>query len=303
MMRIPGPHLRSRLSIISATCLVLLAIVLVPQTGAGADRTKFEHPVMMDSNGPGSELYVLDDAGILHEFRVSDNSLEEYGRVSIPQDFKAADMSYARSEMPGSTLIAGTEAGRGLVLRFSLDGRSLQTWGFQNVCSGVDSGEANHTAYVATSDSNEIYKLDLRGQRIAPLARIPDATKLGPVAFDEARQEIYVADVASGRIYQYSIAAKSSKVFVTGLSAPTALVFDAETNQLFVADPGRRAVFVVDTRASKPVAAPFVSEPLKSPYGMTLISKGRVAVADYGANSVFVFSGQGKLLFRFSSPQ
>jgi hypothetical protein len=36
---------------------------------------------------------------------------------------------------------------------------------------------------------------------------------------------------------------------------------------------------------------------------MTLISKGRVAVADYGANSVFVFSGQGKLLFRFSSPQ
>ena len=163
-------------------------------------------------------------------------------------------------------------------------------------CALPISGEANHTAYVATSDSNEIYKLDLRGQGITRLARISDATKLGPVAFDESRQEIYVADVATGKIYQYSIAGKSSKVLVTGLSAPTALVFDAETRRLFIADPGRRAVFAVDTSASKPIAAPFASEPLRSPYGLTLISKGRVAVADYGGNSVFVFSGLGKLL-------
>ena len=303
MMRISGPHLRGRLWTINVSPLVLLAMLLVPQMGAGADRMNFEHPVMMDSNGPGSELYVLDDAGVLHEFRVSENGLEEYGRVSIPPDFKAADMSFARSEMPGSMLMAGTEAGRGLVLRFSLEGRPLKTWAFQNVCSGVDSGEANHTAYVATSDSNEIYKLDLRGQGITRLARISDATKLGPVAFDESRQEIYVADVATGKIYQYSIAGKSSKVLVTGLSAPTALVFDAETRRLFIADPGRRAVFAVDTSASKPIAAPFASEPLRSPYGLTLISKGRVAVADYGGNSVFVFSGLGKLLFRFSSAQ
>ena len=163
----------------------------------------------------------------------------------------------------------------------------------------MDSGSSGNTAYVATSDSNEIYRLDTQQARPTLMVRIPDASKLGPVAFDEDRQEIYVADVASGQVYQYSIATKTSKVFVTHLSAPTALAFDADTRKLFIADPGQRAIFTVDTRAPKPAAVPFASDPLRAPYGMTLLSEGRVAVADYGANCIFVFSGKGTLLFRY----
>jgi hypothetical protein len=134
-MKIPRPHRRSSLvSVRVILSTVLLALLLIPQSGAGADRTKFQRPVMMDSNGPGTELYVLDDSGILHEFNVSNNGLTEYGKFSVPQDFKAADMSYDRSER--SLLIAGTQSGRGLVARYSLDGKLLKTWGFQNVCSG-----------------------------------------------------------------------------------------------------------------------------------------------------------------------
>ncbi|RSL18749.1 hypothetical protein EDE15_4351 [Edaphobacter aggregans] len=296
-MMISGSHLRSLPVSVRILSTVLLALLLVPHTAAGADRAKLERPVMMDSNGPSTELYVLDDLGTLHKFNVSDNGLAEYGSFSVPQDFKAADMSYDRSER--SLLIAGTQSGQGLVARYSLDGKLLKTWGFQNVCSGIDSGSVNHTAYVATSDSNEIYKLDIEKPRITLIARIPSATKLGPVAYDDIRQEIYVADVANGNIYQYSVATKHSRVFVTGFSAPAALAFDAETNRLFVADPGRRGIFFVDTRASNPVAASFASEPLRSPFGLTLVSNGRVAVADYAANSVFVFSSKGELLFRF----
>ena len=72
--------------------------------------------------------------------------------------------------------------------------------------------------------------MDLKGADVKFVTRIEDATKLGPVAFDEGRQEIYIADVASGRIYEYSIASKNSKVLVTGLSAPTALAFDPGAN-------------------------------------------------------------------------
>jgi sugar lactone lactonase YvrE len=210
-------------------------------------------------------------------------------------------MTYASSDGQESLLIAGTESGRGAVVRYSLDGRSLKTWSFRNICSGIDFVPKTHSAYIATSDSNEIYRLNLQGTEIAYVTRIENATKLGPMAFNEARQEIYVADVASGRIYQYSIAAKASKVLATGLSAPTALTFDPETRRLFIADPGRRGIFSVDTRSSKPVAAEFASNSLKAPYGMALISKSRVAVADYGANTVLVFSIKGELLFRFPS--
>lgn len=291
-MRVPS----RRLWLLSLT---LLALAVMPRAAAGADRAAIEQPIMMDSNGPGSELYVLDESGVLHEFRVMENGLAEYGRVSVPSNFVAADISFLQSKSPASVLIAGTQSGRGMVVRLSLGSSVLQTWGFQNVCSGVDSGASGNTAYVATSDSNEIYKLDTRQPHATLIARIPDASKLGPVAFDEGRQEIYVADVASGEVYQYSIATKTSKVFVTHLSAPTALVFDAETDRLFIADPGQRAIFVADTRAARPVATLFASDPLKAPYGMTLISEDRVAVADHSSNSIFVFSGKGALLFRY----
>lgn len=294
-------HPRGGLLNLRTLCLILLALGLAPQAGAGADQMKLERPVMLDSNGPGSELFVLDASGSLHELRVTQNSLEEYGRISLPPELTAADMTYSLSGGQQSLLIAGVESGRGIVVRYSLDGRSLKTWSFRNICSGIDFGAATHLAYVATSDSNEIYRLDLQGTEITYVTRIANAAKLGPLAFDEARQEIYVADVASGRIYQYSIATKASKVLVTDLSAPNALAFDPEASRLFIADPGRRAIFTVDTRSRKPVAAEFASDPLKAPYGMTLISKGRVAVADYGANSVLVFSSKGGLLFRFPS--
>lgn len=298
-MRAHNLFRRPRLVNLLLLGIALLGLALTPCAGFAAGGTSFERPIMMDSNGPGSELYVLDESGVLHEFKVGADSLAEYGRASVPSDFTAADISFLQSKAPASVLIAGTQSGRGLVMRLSIAGHVLQTWPSQNVCSGVDSGSSGDTAYVATSDSNEIYQLDTRMARAVLVARIPDASKLGPVAFDEQRQELYVADVASGQVYQYSIATKTSKVFLTHLSTPTALVFDADTRQLFIADPGQRAVFVADTRAPKPAAAVFASDPLKAPYGMTLISGGRVAVADYSADSIFVFSDKGALLFRY----
>ncbi len=293
------PYPRRGLLPLRTLGLSLFVLSFATGIAAGDDRAKLERPVMMDSNGPGSELFVLDASGILHKLRLVQDKLEEYGKFSLPAGFTAADMAYASLDGQESMLIAGTESDRGEVVRYSLDGQPLRTWRFRNICSGIDYGAATHLAYVATSDSNEIYRLDLRGTGSEYVTRIPYATKLGPVAFDEARQEIYVADVASGKVYQFVIAAKASKVLITDLSAPTALAFDAEAGRLLIADPGRRAILTVNTRSSNPVATEFASDPLKAPYGMTLISKGRVAVADYGANRVLVFSNTKGLLFQY----
>lgn len=293
------PHPRPLLVNLGALCLSLLTLGLVIGAPDRADRAKLDRPVMLDSNSPGSELFVLDASGSLHKLRVAQDRLEEYGRFSLPAGFTAADMAYSLSDGQESLLIAGSESGRGVVVRYSLDGRRMKAWGFRNICSGIDFGVATHSAYVATSDSNEIYRVDLQGTGIKYVTRIAFATKLGPVALDEARQEIYVADVASGRIYQYLIATKAAKVLVNDFSAPTALAFDSETGQLFVADPGRRAILSVNTRSNQQVAAEFASDPLKAPYGVTLISQGRIAVADYRANGVLVFSSKGRLLLRF----
>jgi DNA-binding beta-propeller fold protein YncE len=277
------------------------AVLLTAAIGirAASSQSRIDRPIMMDSNGPGTELYVLDSSGVLHEYRVLEKTLAEFGESSMPADFTPADMSFLRSETPASLLIAGMQSGRGAVIRLSLDSKTIASWNFQNVCSGVDASALGRTAYVATSDSNEVYFLDTKAVRSSFVTRIPSATKLGPLAFDEEHQRIYAADVANGQIYQYSIGTKTSKVIAARLSTPTALVFDADTKRLFVADPGQRAIFVIDTRASKPAAVRFASEPLKAPSGMTLLSNGRVAVADYSSNAIFVYSGTGMLLFRF----
>jgi len=257
---------------------------------------------MMDSNGSGSDLFVVDASANLHAFHVKQNALVEYRQMSLPADFAASDMTYLLSGSQESFLIAGTLSRRGAVALFSLDGKSLQTWSLRNICSGIDFGAATHVAYVATSDSNEIYRLEMKSPKLTFVTQVDDAAKLGPLAFDEVRQEIYVADVAAGRIYKYSIAAKASTTLVTGLSAPTALSFDPDSDRLYIADPGRRGIFTIDTRSSKPVLTGFAAGQMQSPSGMALLSQNRVAVADYGADSVLVFSNKGSLLFRFSAP-
>lgn len=278
--------------------LIVLIAALSPWLG-GQDRSRLQRPVMMDSNGPGTDLFVLDESGTLHKFHVTQNSLQVYGSAPLPAQFSPADMAFAAVEGQDSLLIAGTEAGHGALVRYSTDGVALHTWTFRNICSGIDFSAAKHSAYVATSDSNEIYRVDLTKPQPVFVTRISEATKLGPVALDEGHQQFFVADVASGKIYQYSLASKTSKVLAAGLSAPTALAFDAESNRLFVADPGRGGVFTVDISAATPVPIEFAPGNLKSPYGITLISGSRVVVADYGANRAVVLSAKGDALFRF----
>ena len=267
--------------------------------GARADESRLQRPIMLDSNG--SDLFVLDSAGTLHEFHITQTELKEYRRFSLASNFTATDMSYSLWDGRESLLIAGSQLDHGLVARYGLDGQILQTWTFRNICSGIDFAMVSGTTYVATSDSNEIYQLNPRGTESTYVGRIPGATKLGPLAFDEANHRIYVADVAVGAIYQYSIATRASEVLVSTLSAPTALSFDPATSRLYVADPGRRAIFTVDTRSRATSAVEFASDPLKSPYGMALVENGRIAVADYGADSILIFSDKGGLLFRFPS--
>jgi DNA-binding beta-propeller fold protein YncE len=256
---------------------------------------------MVDSNGPGSDLFVMDNWGTLHELHVTPSGLEQYRSIVLPPAFAPSDMSYAASNGQESMLVAGTQSDRGMVARYALDGQSLQTWTFRNLCSGIDVAADGKSAYVATADSKEIYRVDLQGPGTDSvyIASLPDASKLGPLAFDETRQEIYVADVAAGTIYQYSLRTKSSRRLISGLSAPTALSFDSDAGRLYIADPGRRAILTVDMRVPKPVLTQLVSAPLKSPYGMALLSNDRLAVADYAENTIFVFSSKGALLFRF----
>ena len=106
-------------------------------------------------------------------------NLEESRSVPLPASFSPSDMSYSGVSGQESVLIAGSESGHGAVKRFDMDGRALQTWDFKNICSGIDVSADRKSAYVATADSKEIYRIDLQGSTTSYVASIPGARAAG----------------------------------------------------------------------------------------------------------------------------
>ena len=258
---------------------------------------KFDQPVAIDK-AAAADILVLEAWGTVHRLRQTGNAIAEVGSFHLPGSPQMVDMTYSSSGGQESILITGNQSERSIIWRYDLDGHKLQTWVSQNVLAGIDFNTADHSAYLATSDSNDIDRLDLNTQQISFVTRIHEARRLGPLAVDSNNKIIYVADVVGGVIYQYSILSKSSKILVSQLSAPTALYFDPQSGRLYVADAGRQRIVSVDTYAKTPVASNFTSSPLRSPSGVALVSGGAVAVTDLEANCIYLFSSQGALISR-----
>jgi sugar lactone lactonase YvrE len=205
-------------------------------------------------------------------------------------------MSYVLLEGKESLIVTQILFGHSSVARYSLDGKMLQSWNLRNLGTGIDFNASDRSAYLSTSDSNEIYKLDLSSKEVSYVLQVHQARKLSALALDGNKNILYVADVGEGAIYACQISNKSCKIFVSGFGAPTALYLDQQASQLYVADGARRAVFTVSTNVPKPVLTNFTSSTMKSPSGVTLIAGVGVFVSDYGASRVYVFSSQGTLI-------
>jgi len=242
---------------------------------------------------------VLDIRGTVHRLKQSGNFLTEVAAFHLSNAPQFVDMSYSAVVGQQSIFIVGVEFNRGFIWRYTTDGRSLGFWPLRNIGAGITCDDGTHSLYLATSDSNEIYRLDLDNQKLLYLSRISGARKLGPLTIDPANQVLYVADIDAGVVYQYSIRTKSTRTLASGLSAPAALYFDVSTGRLYVADAGLKKIVFIDTHAKKAVLTSFASSPLKSPTGFALLSGGIAAVTDLSANRVYVFSATGALLSHF----
>lgn len=111
-----------------------------------------------------------------------------------------------------------------------------------------------------------------------------------------ARQEIYVADGGRQNLPAFD-RHQTWNTLAGNLSAPTALSFDPNSGRLYIADPGCREIFTLDTRSNKAALGQFASGQMQAPIGLTLPLQNRLSVVEYIANSVLVFSKDGVLLF------
>jgi DNA-binding beta-propeller fold protein YncE len=283
---------------------VTLVVVVAIVGFASANSARFLvapslfQPVAIDK-GSSSDVFVLDIQGTVHRLQQSGNSLTQVAAFHLPSSRQFVDMSYSVIDGQQSIFVVGVQLDRGYIWRYAIDGRSLDYWPLANIGAGITCNDATHSVYLATSNSNEIYHLDLDNRKLSYISQISGARKIGPLTIDPANQVLYVADIDAGVIYEHSIRTESTKRLASGFSAPSALYFDAPTGRLYVADAGLRKIVFVDTHAKKQVLTDFVSSPLKSPTGFALLSGGIAAVTDLRANQVYLFSSRGALLSHF----
>ncbi|MEW5772454.1 MAG: NHL repeat-containing protein [Thermodesulfobacteriota bacterium] len=138
-----------------------------------------------------------------------------------------------------------------------------------------------------------------QGERVRHLASITARDTqiqgvLGGAFYDQARDRLYVTDVAGGRILAFDAEHRFVSDFAAGgaLKEPAGLVRDGR-DRFFVAEPGKGRVLVVDM-AAKTVADLDLSSARKGnpvyPGRLALDREGRLYLADRANQRVLVFN-------------
>jgi len=110
------------------------------------------------------------------------------------------------------------------------------------------------------------------------------------IAFNSAG-DLFVANQATGTIYEIAPGGGSASVFASGLDTPNGLAFDSSGN-LYVSNGGNG---VIDEITPSAVVTPFVTG-LSSPNGLAFDSAGDLLVVNHNTSQVLEFSSTGTAL-------
>jgi SMP-30/gluconolaconase/LRE-like protein len=166
-------------------------------------------------------------------------------------------------------------------------------------CTGVAVDAGALVAYVASPQTGEIFKFDLRSPRTSfrPLARISQESALGAMVLDSKRRRLLVADALLGSLYAVDLDTGKSTRLAKSLGEPSALALDAKTDELFVADASGRRLWRLPLTGSDVEPQVLVKpKEFQEPRGLALGDDGSLWVGDTSRQRLFQLSREGKIL-------
>ncbi len=229
------------------------------------------------------------------------------GRIVVPAGAQyptgAGPLGLAVSPS-GKTVVTGSTAGASLTVIekgtaweiHNIDlGREPEAGGGVGISTGVAfSGE--HAAFVSEGNSGRVALIDLES---GDQRRTIDLNQGGlagsspaDLALDQARDVLYVADVANGRV---AIADTRSRRIIGSVQTgfvPRALALSEDRRELYAAGPGSIAVIDVSEPASAKVQAviPIGQDDLTS----ILVAGGHTYAADAASDSIIVIDTRAR---------
>ena len=151
--------------------------------------------------------------------------------------------------------------------------------------SGIAFDSTGNNLFVADRTNNAVRKLDLAGNRTSTFTAV-DVAQPVDVALDQS-DNVYVLNESNGPdgfISKFNKYGNSYGLFVTGLSYPTALTIDANTN-LYVTELNGTIKRVTPTGAVTNLAR--VNQPGVELKGIVLTDDGNLVVSDAGNNALW----------------
>jgi DNA-binding beta-propeller fold protein YncE len=253
----------------------------------------------------GSDAVVLQADGRAYGLNLSSGAIGTQ-TYRVPSEYQAVDT--VSGQVRGNLVTCfslnsrSSKASRSFVLQILPDRREVWTWmRVPGVYVGLALEAARGVAYVSNSSTNEIFAVTIGDQnaRTPRVAALPDAVRLGPMAIAPATRRLYVADLGAPRIYTIELSTGAVRRVDVNIEEPRGLAWSSQTKQLFIADSGHEAVWVVDPNAVKPkVERVLIDRRLRDPAGVTVAPDGTLWVADEGSRALFQVSVATKSITR-----
>jgi DNA-binding beta-propeller fold protein YncE len=279
-------------------------LVLLLCLGSAAIGQKAEPPVQVLNvvhaaaldGFPDRGYYILtSDGNVLRYAPGKQSKLQFQNQFSLPQKSIPFDITYSLYKQQESAIVTTwVDTIRfGFIYRFAPDGTVLHYWTTRQRPAGIDYNEKDHSIYFVTSDSNEIYRIDLDESEAKYICDVPGAKLLGPLALDTAANVAYVGDIETGNIFAVDLVSHKTKEAWPAVGAPSAFRLDATNRVLYIADTARSKILAVSLKTpNQDPQIVFQSSKIHYPSGIAPWTGSSLLVTDYTAGAVFAIHPQ-----------
>jgi DNA-binding beta-propeller fold protein YncE len=278
--------------------------VLLVLLGIGPGCTlgqSISQPLALDRH-PRGDLYVLSANGALTEISLEPRSHGRLRPITSGKNLfgmQVSDVVAALVFNEEQVFVSGESGGHARIYDYDLSGNLKKTYDLPTIGTGFDIDTETHLIYVASSLSNEIFRINMTTGIADTFTRIKGAESLGPVVINTERKSLYVADQKNGVLYEANLATGSYSTIATRLGEPTGLAFDAQFQILYIAEAERGRVFRVDTK-TKNNQVTTIETHLSTLTGVAPGPVGNFFVSDRDTNTVYYLNPKGIVIEKFS---
>jgi hypothetical protein len=220
------------------------------------------------------------------------------GRLS--SNFNAAELTCAIVDGKKTAFVVAMVAQRIWVVRMDV---ATGRWSEAVVASGIGAGIAfdpgSSRVFLSSIKERAIYSVSSALKDPAQWASIfGKAESIGSLAVDSAENRLLVGEAFSGIVYSLAFDSRRQATVAEGMGSVNSLSVDGQRNLLYIADAGRRAIWVVPLAGAGPQKPRvfYRSDELKAVTGVAVDGQSNVWVGVYSPGKVIVLGPNGSQL-------